>query len=53
MKLFVVTGLSGSGKSVALNALEDSGFYCIDNLPLSLVSALTDELRSREGSPLA
>ncbi|MEN8176825.1 MAG: RNase adapter RapZ, partial [Pseudomonadota bacterium] len=33
--------------------LEDSGFYCIDNLPLSLVSALTDELRSREGSPLA
>jgi UPF0042 nucleotide-binding protein len=46
MKLVVVTGLSGSGKSVALHALEDTGFFCIDNLPVGLVEALTDELLS-------
>ena len=33
MKLVVVTGLSGAGKSQALRALEDMGFYCVDNLP--------------------
>ena len=44
MRLIVVTGLSGSGKSVALNALEDAGYYCIDNLPVSLMPALTSEL---------
>ncbi|NVK20963.1 MAG: RNase adapter RapZ [Kangiellaceae bacterium] len=36
MKLLIVSGRSGSGKSVALKALEDAGYYCIDNLPLSL-----------------
>ncbi len=36
MKLLILTGLSGSGKSIALDALEDSGFYCIDNLPIFL-----------------
>lgn len=36
MKYFLVTGLSGSGKSTALKALEDHGFYCIDNLPIRL-----------------
>lgn len=46
MKLVIVTGLSGSGKSVALHALEDTGFFCIDNLPVGLVEALTDELLS-------
>ncbi|MGD8556934.1 MAG: RNase adapter RapZ, partial [Chromatiales bacterium] len=44
MRLIVVTGLSGSGKSVALHALEDAGYYCIDNLPVSLMPALTGEL---------
>ena len=39
-KLVVVSGLSGSGKSIALNALEDSGYNCIDNLPVSLFQAL-------------
>lgn len=39
MKIVVVSGLSGSGKSVALGALEDLGYYCIDNLPLSLLGA--------------
>ncbi len=33
----ILTGLSGSGKTVALNAFEDSGFYCVDNLPLSFI----------------
>jgi len=44
MKLVIVTGLSGSGKTVALHALEDIGFYCIDNLPLGLMGALADNL---------
>ena len=37
MSFFIVSGLSGSGKSIALQALEDSGFYCIDNLPAVLL----------------
>jgi UPF0042 nucleotide-binding protein len=43
-KLVVVTGLSGSGKSIALDALEDVGFYCIDNLPVSLLETFSGEL---------
>ncbi|TNF63970.1 MAG: RNase adapter RapZ [Burkholderiales bacterium] len=39
MELVLITGMSGSGKSVALNALEDSGFYCVDNLPPELLEA--------------
>jgi RNase adapter protein RapZ len=38
MKLLIVSGLSGSGKSVALNTLEDEDYYCIDNLPLGLLT---------------
>jgi UPF0042 nucleotide-binding protein len=37
MKLIIVSGLSGSGKSIALDTLEDSGYYCLDNLPVSLL----------------
>lgn len=37
MKFVIVTGLSGSGKSEAMNALEDMGFYCVDNLPPALI----------------
>ena len=44
MKLVVVSGLSGSGKSVALHTLEDLGYYCIDNLPAGLLSVLAQEL---------
>jgi UPF0042 nucleotide-binding protein len=44
MKFVVVTGLSGSGKSVALNTLEDLGFYCIDNLPSFLLESFADAL---------
>ncbi|NTU43016.1 MAG: RNase adapter RapZ, partial [Nitrospirales bacterium] len=38
-RIIIVSGLSGAGKSVALRALEDSGFFCIDNLPLSLIGS--------------
>ncbi|MDD2722077.1 MAG: RNase adapter RapZ [Gallionella sp.] len=44
MQLFLLSGLSGSGKSVALKVLEDSGFYCVDNLPAELLTRLTDYL---------
>ena len=33
MKLVIVTGMSGAGKTIALKMLEDMGFYCVDNLP--------------------
>ena len=36
-EVVLVTGISGSGKSVALHALEDAGFYCVDNLPPELL----------------
>ncbi len=47
MKLVIVTGLSGSGKSIALNTLEDAEYYCIDNLPLFLLPAFAEALASR------
>ncbi len=43
-RLIVVSGLSGSGKSVALHALEDLGYYCIDNMPAALLKSLMDEV---------
>lgn len=43
MRLVVLSGLSGSGKSVALNALEDAGYYCIDNIPVALLQSFIDE----------
>jgi len=44
MRLIIVSGLSGSGKSVALHVLEDLGYYCIDNLPAALLTSLVREL---------
>ncbi len=44
MQLILITGLSGSGKSVALNVLEDSGYYYVDNLPLKLLLQTVDLL---------
>lgn len=44
MNFFLVSGLSGSGKSIALQALEDMGYYCIDNLPANLLSRFADEV---------
>jgi len=44
MQLIIVTGLSGSGKSIVLKALEDSGYYCVDNLPATLLPQISDHL---------
>lgn len=46
MNLTIITGLSGSGKSVALSALEDLDFYCTDNLPASMLSSFSKELQT-------
>jgi len=44
--LIILTGLSGSGKSVALRALEDSGFYCIDNLPATMLPLISQHVET-------
>lgn len=41
-RIVVITGMSGSGKSTAIHALEDAGFFCIDNLPVLLLPKLTE-----------
>lgn len=46
-QLIIVTGLSGSGKSIALRALEDSGYYCIDNLPATMLPNIAEHLQSK------
>ena len=48
MRLVIISGLSGSGKSVALNVLEDTSFYCIDNIPIGLLGSFLKEIASRE-----
>ena len=45
--MVIISGLSGSGKSVALHALEDMDFYCIDNLPIGLLVAFANEFHER------
>jgi UPF0042 nucleotide-binding protein len=45
LNIFIITGLSGSGKSVAIHALEDNGFFCIDNLPALLIPKFIDLAR--------
>jgi RNase adapter protein RapZ len=50
MQLILITGLSGSGKSIALNVLEDNGFYYVDNLPAQLLSQ-TVEFLAAAGHP--
>lgn len=44
LRICVITGLSGSGKSTAIHALEDEGFFCLDNLPLTLLQIFVDLL---------
>ena len=51
MKLVIVSGLSGSGKTVALRTLEDAGYYCIDNLPLGMLPELVDNMTSSTTQP--
>ncbi|MFP6840296.1 MAG: RNase adapter RapZ [Pseudohongiellaceae bacterium] len=46
MKLTIISGRSGSGKSTVLHVLEDRGYYCIDNLPASLLSSLASRISS-------
>lgn len=43
----IISGLSGSGKTVALRALEDSGFFCVDNLPLTLIASFITQLTQK------
>lgn len=45
MRLIVVSGQSGAGKSVALRVLEDLGYYCVDNLPVNLLDAFVDSVK--------
>ncbi len=47
-RLIIVSGLSGSGKSIALHVLEDLGYYCIDNLPAALLQSAIDEVTSTD-----
>jgi UPF0042 nucleotide-binding protein len=47
VRLVIISGLSGSGKSVALHVLEDLGFYCIDNIPVALLRSFVDEVLPR------
>ena len=49
MKLIIVSGLFGSGKSIALNTLEDCGYYCIDNLPFFLLEKFLNECSKHQG----
>lgn len=50
VQLIIISGRSGSGKSTALHQLEDEGYYCIDNLPCSLLPALVEETSSADFS---
>ena len=45
MELILISGLSGSGKSVALHLLEDAGYYCVDNLPVAMLTVLVHMLK--------
>jgi UPF0042 nucleotide-binding protein len=51
MKLVIISGLSGSGKTIALHTLEDEDYYCVDNLPLGLLPELVERILNREIQP--
>lgn len=53
MHIVLITGISGSGKSVALNVLEDAGYYCVDNLPPVLLLSLVSTLITQNTDALA
>ena len=53
MHIVLITGISGSGKSVALNVLEDAGYYCVDNLPPALLHDLVTTVASEGSAMLA
>lgn len=51
MNLIIISGLSGSGKTVALHTLEDEDYYCVDNLPLGLLPEFMERVRNRTIQP--
>ena len=53
MKLVLISGMSGSGKSVALHALEDAGYYCVDNLPPELLQSFVELKRDHGNEKVA
>ena len=53
LEVVVITGMAGSGKSVALHALEDVGYYCVDNFPPELLQALVALEHWQHGSRVA
>lgn len=53
MELILISGLSGSGKSVALHLLEDAGYYCVDNLPIAMLTVLVRMLKGEEINKVA
>jgi len=53
LELVLITGMSGSGKSVALRALEDAGYYCVDNLPPELLQSFVELEQRNKGKHVA
>lgn len=53
LEIVLITGMSGSGKSIALHALEDSGYYCVDNLPPELLSSFVELEHGRHSNKVA
>ena len=53
LDILLITGQSGAGKSVGLRTLEDSGFYCVDNIPAGLLADLVLRIGRDVGAPLA
>lgn len=53
MQIILITGLSGSGKSIVLNVLEDNGYYCVDNLPAEMLPQLIELLQEEGQSQIA
>lgn len=51
--MLIVTGLAGAGKTVAMNTLEDLGYYCIDNLPVNLLETLVNDFAAEHPQPVA
>ena len=49
MKLVIVTGMSGAGKTVALKMMEDMGYYCVDNLPIPLMEKFARLILDSQG----
>ena len=52
MKLIIISGRSGSGKTTCLHVLEDLGYYCVDNMPASLLAALAERIAEENNNDL-